>query len=368
MAGKRIVVKVGTSSLTAPDGSIQAEKIEKIVHEIAAVKQLGKDVILVSSGAIAAGFGRLAYPMRPSSIAAKQACAAVGQSLLMGEYATRLSSMGIVAAQILLTRDDFSDRRRYHNAFSALSLLLKRGAVPIINENDTVSIDEIKLGDNDMLSAQVASMMHADLLVMLTDTDALYTGDPRTDGTARPIAEVEHITDEILALGGNAGSSNATGGMATKVSAAKLAISAGVPVVICAAQQENVLIRLLDGEAIGTRFRAQEGSSMRVGQQWMAFYARPKGNIYIDDGAADAMLHHGGSLLPSGIVAADGDFVEGDIVCVYRAGSEEMLGRGKVNFSLTDLLNVLGLSGIDVCACLGVTRAEAIHRDDWVEG
>lgn len=361
MEKKLITVKVGTSSLTDADGSINAGKIEYIVNEIAALHESGHSVILVTSGAVAAGFRRIGYTKRPTAISAKQACAAVGQGLLMEEYTRFFAEKGIVSAQILLTRDDFRDRRRYKNAFNALEIILQRGAVPIINENDSVSIDELRLGDNDTLSAQVAAMMHAGLLVLLTDMDGLYTADPRTCSDAKPIPRVERITPEVMALGGSAGTKNGTGGMATKLSAAKLATAAGVPVVITKTDKPNALRLAAAGESAGTYFAASK-TGMRNRRQWMAFYAETRGNLYIDSGAEEALVHHGKSLLPSGIVAAEGDFRSGDIVRVYRQGTNVLLGRGEVAFDKEELLRRTnapeGSSG---------KNAVAIHRDNWVE-
>ena len=257
MERKLVTVKVGTSSLTNPDGSISSGKIESIVSEIAALRAAGHTVILVTSGAVAAGFRRIGYAKRPTGIPAKQAAAAVGQGLLLEEYTRFFAAHGIVSAQILLTRDDFRDRRRYKNAFNALEIILQRDAVPIINENDTVSIDELRLGDNDTLSAQVAAMMHAGLLVLLTDMDGLYTADPRTDESAERIARVEHLTPEILALGGSAGTSNGTGGMATKLRAAQMATAAGCEMVIANGQSPEVLYDVAAGKRVGTRFLAK---------------------------------------------------------------------------------------------------------------
>ena len=360
MENKLVTVKVGTSSLTNADGSICSEKIESVVTEIAALREAGHTVILVTSGAVSAGFRRIGYAKRPTSIPAKQAAAAVGQGLLLEEYTRFFAAHDIVSAQILLTRDDFRDRRRYKNAFNALEIILQRGAVPVINENDTVSIDELRLGDNDTLSAQVAAMMHAGLLVLLTDMDGLYTADPRTDESAERIERVEHLTPEIMALGGSAGTSNGTGGMATKLSAAKLATAADVPVVICKAGSAGALLSAVAGEPVGTYFAASE-TGMRTRQQWMAFYAQTRGNLYIDAGAEEALVHHGKSLLPSGIVAAEGDFRAGDIVRVFRQGTNVLLGRGEVNFDKEELLRRMEAAEVHG------KNAVAIHRDNWVE-
>ena len=275
MARKTIVVKIGTSSLTEKSGRLDIARLRALTAQVARLRDAGHQVIMVTSAAIAAGYSLLGYRERPVSVPAKQASAAVGQGLLMEEYARCLSEHGYVAAQILLTRADFSDRRRYHNAFSALEVLLSRGAVPIINENDTVSIAELKLGDNDMLSAQVAAMMHADLLCLLTDMDGLYTADPRTNPDAERIPYVERVTPELERLATGAGTANGTGGMATKLEGAKLASGAGVAVVICSSREPDVLAKAVEGTARGTYFKA--GSGMKTRLQWMAFYAPTRG-------------------------------------------------------------------------------------------
>ena len=332
MSKKTVVVKIGTSSLTEKSGRLDVNRLRALTGQIASLRDAGNQVILVTSAAIAAGYSLLGYQERPVSVPAKQASAAVGQGLLMEEYTRCLHERGYVAAQILLTRADFSDRRRYHNAFSALEVLLARGAVPIINENDTVSIAELKLGDNDMLSAQVAAMVHADLLVLLTDTDGLYTADPRSDPDAKHIPYVERVTPEIEALATGAGT-------ATKVEGAKLATGAGVPVVICSSREENVLAKAVDGTAKGTYFKA--GSGMKTRLQWMAFYAPTRGNVYIDSGAAEALTKKGRSLLPAGVRAVEGDFAAGDVVKVFRSGTDSCLGRGTVNYSTRTITPIL---------------------------
>jgi len=255
MSGKKtIVVKIGTSSLTEKSGRLSPERLRSLTAQVAQLRDEGHQVVMVTSAAIAAGYTLLGYHERPKATAAKQACAAVGQGLLMEEYTRCLHEHGYVAAQLLLTRDDFRDRRRYHNAFSALEVLLARGAVPIINENDTVSIAELKLGDNDMLSAQVAAMLHADLLVLLTDTDGLYTADPRSDPDAEHIDTVERVTPELEALAGGAGSANGTGGMATKLRAARMVTGSGADMVIANGAHPELLYDIAAGKPIGTRF------------------------------------------------------------------------------------------------------------------
>ena len=361
---KTIVVKIGTSSLTSPAGAMAPDRLRALAAQIADLRDAGHPVILVSSGAISAGYSLLGYHERPASVAARQASAAVGQGLLMEEYTRALAGRGIVAAQLLLTRDDFRDRRRYHNAWSALNVLMARGAVPIINENDTVSIAELKLGDNDMLSAQVAAMVHADLLVLATDTDGLYTADPRRDETAEHIPLVERITPELFAMAGGTGTRNGTGGMSTKLAAARLATSAGVPAVICSSREENVLMKAASGTAKGTYFKPQKGMKTRL--QWMAFYAPTAGSLFIDPGAAEALCNNGRSLLPAGIKSAEGDFCAGDIVEVFLTDGNRRLGRGVVNYDIGELREILGLPTTEAVKRFPGRRPEAIHRDDWV--
>lgn len=362
MARKTVVVKVGTSSLTEKSGKLDVARLRALTDQIARVHAAGHQVILVTSGAIAAGYSLLGYQERPVAVPAKQASAAVGQGLLMEEYTRCLSEHGCVAAQILLTRADFRDRRRYSNAFAALEVLLSRGAVPIINENDTVSIAELKLGDNDMLSAQVAAMMHADELIILTDTDGLYTADPRNDPTAKHIPYVEKVTPEIEALATGAGTANGTGGMATKIEGAKLASGAGVQVCICCAREPDVIAKALAGTAKGTYFKA--GSGMKTRLQWMAFYAPTSGNVYIDSGAADA-LRRGRSLLPAGVRAVEGDFAAGDVVKVFRSGTDTCLGRGTVNYSSAELREIMGLPTSKAAARYPDRPSEVIHQDNY---
>ena len=358
MDNKLIVIKLGSSSLTGGDGSVRPDKIERYVAEMAQLVQDGSRVILVTSGAVAAGFRRLGYSARPRTIADKQASAAVGQGLLMEEYARQFDRYGIPCGQLLLTQDDFTDRRRYKNAFNALTALLSRGAVPVINENDTVAVEELKIGDNDTLSAQVAAMMHAGLLALLTDVDGLYTDNPARNPDARHIDVVEEITPEIVEAAGGAGTDRGTGGMKTKIKAAALATSAGVEVVICSAGEPGSIVKAARSQARGTRFLARE-NALHNRQQWLAFYAMASGNLYVDEGAAEAITKRGKSLLPRGVTAAEGDFKAGDVVNVFRRGSHEYLGRGIVSYGREELLRAMQQSG--------ETETDVIHRDNWVK-
>lgn len=351
-----IVVKVGTSSLVDRDASLSSEKVAQIVRQVADLRDAGHSVVIVTSGSIAAGWRRLGYGARPSSVAAKQACAAAGQGLLMEEYTRFLLERGYSAAQLLLTRGDFSDRRRYTNAFNALEVLLRKGAVPVVNENDTVAVEELKLGDNDTLGAYLAAMLHANLLVILTDVDGLYTADPSKDPSARLIDRVERITPELEEIASGAGSANGTGGMRTKLSAAKLATRSGVPVFVTSGDGPDAIRCAVAHEGRGTLFEAK--GSLRNRKQWVAFFARSAGNLYIDAGAARAITGGGHSLLPAGIAAVEGDFRRSDVVSVYRAGSHEYLGRGIIQYSRDELDELLTSDA--PCA------SEAINRDDWV--
>ena len=356
MQVKRIVFKVGTSSLTNADGSLSPSKVRTVTQQLAVLHEAGYELILVSSGAIAAGFASLGFKKRPKRIADKQASAAVGQGILLQEYTEQLLKAGIISAQILLTQDDFADKRRYKNAHQALAVLLNRGAIPIINENDTVAIEELKVGDNDSLSAQVAAMVQADLLVLLTDVDGLYTDNPQTNPEARRLERIEQVGPELIEMAGGAGSSNGTGGMLTKLKAATLATKAGVPVYICSSLKDQALIEAAKKQADGSLFLAQE-KAMRTQKQWLAFYAPSQGNIYVDQGASQALQKEGKSLLLSGVVEVSGHFSYHDVVTVYDATSRQILGKGRVLFghsALKDLLKANRPKGI------------LIHRDDWI--
>ncbi|MDQ0222710.1 glutamate 5-kinase [Streptococcus moroccensis] len=356
MADQKIVFKVGTSSLTDSDGNLVPAKIEKITRQLATLHRKGYQLILVTSGSIAAGFRRLGFDKRPTRIAEKQASAAVGQGLLIEEYTKYLLQDGIVSAQVLLTQDDFADARRYQNASQAMQVLLKQGAIPIINENDMIAVEEIKVGDNDTLSAQVASLLKADLLVLLTDVDGLYTANPTTDPDAQHIPEVKQISDDLQAMARGAGSANGTGGMMTKIQAAVLATRSGVPVYICSSASETALIDAVTQSNKGTLFHA-DTHKLNQRKQWLAFYARTDAAVYLDEGASLAMTEHGRSLLVSGVKAMEGEFNEGDIVSVFSQKDQSLIGKGRVKLSSTDLKNKmtqLNPEGI------------FIHRNDWV--
>lgn len=356
MKYKRIVFKVGTSSLTHEDGSLSRSKVKAITQQLSMLHEAGHELILVSSGAVAAGFGPLGFKKRPTKIADKQAAAAVGQGLLLEEYTTNLLMRQIVSAQILLTQDDFVDKRRYKNAHQALTVLLNRGAIPIINENDSVVIDELKVGDNDTLSAQVAAMVQADLLVLLTDVDGLYTGNPNTDPKAKRLDKIESINREIIDMAGGVGSSNGTGGMLTKIKAATIATESGVPVYICSSLKSDALIEAAEETHDGSFFVAQE-KGLRTQKQWLAFYAKSQGIIWVDGGAAEALSKNGKSLLLSGVVEVEGNFSYHDIVTVADKETGLSLGKGRVQFGISALKDMLRSQK---------AKGLLIHRDDWI--
>lgn len=356
MTEQTIVFKVGTSSLTQENGSLDRIKLARITNQLAQLHQKGYQLVLVTSGSIAAGFRRLGFDKRPTKIAEKQASAAVGQGLLIEEYTQNLMKDGIVSAQILLTQDDFADARRYQNASQALQVLLKQGVIPIVNENDTVAIDEIKVGDNDTLSAQVASLLKADLLVLLTDVDGLYTANPMIDPTAQHLGTITEITEELFAMAAGAGSSNGTGGMTTKLQAAQIATKSGVPVFICSSQADTALLQAVNQSNRGTFF-LPDSHAMNQRKQWMAFYARTDAALEVDEGAVTAMLHQGRSLLQAGVCAIEGEFESGQIVAVYSHTDHRLIGKGRVRLSSQELAERLASQQAE-----GVL----IHRNDWV--
>ena len=361
---RRIVVKIGSQLVTAPGIGPDPDRIERLAADVAAVRR-DREVALVSSGAIATGMARLALPERPRSIPEKQAAAAVGQSALMWQYEIAFKRHGLAVGQVLLTAHDIGDRTRYLNARNTLLALLAFGVVPIVNENDTVAVDEIKVGDNDNLSALVASLIEADLLVLLTDVEGLYTADPSRATDATKIDVVDGITDDILAMAGGHHDDVSVGGMATKLQAAQKAAASGVPMVIASGREPGVLARILSGETVGTCF-LPKADRLGARKRWIAFAAPPQGRLVVDAGAVRALTRQGRSLLPSGVTAADGDFGAGDIVSVVDDHGHEV-ARGLVNFDAGELARILGLKTQDIEARLGYKSVdEVIHRDNLV--
>ncbi|MBU4532734.1 MAG: glutamate 5-kinase [Eubacteriales bacterium] len=360
-----IVVKVGTSSLAYDSGKLNLACIENLVRQMADLHNQGRKVILVTSGAIGAGAGKIGLKSRPRTIPEKQACAAVGQGMLLHMYEKIFSEYGITVGQVLLTREDFADRRRFLNARNTLRALLRFGVLPIINENDTVAVDEIKLGDNDNLSALVAGLIDFELLVMLTDTDGLYTANPRLDPEARLLSSVDEITPDIEQLAGAAGSRLGTGGMVSKLHAVRVATHSGITAVIARATEDNVLRRVLSGEEIGTVFWPVT-TKMENRKQWIAYSTTVRGRIVVDEGAARALLENGKSLLPSGVVGVDGVFEMGSTVSIVNPEGHE-LARGLTNFSSEEVERIKGCKTGQITKILGCKRNEEIvHRNNMV--
>ncbi len=363
---ERIVVKIGSSSLTSEEGGLNRERIAFFAAELAAQHARGDEMMLVTSGAVAAGFMKIGYAAKPKAVHEKQASAAVGQALLMQAYQEELSQYGIVAAQILLTRADFSNRRRIQNALMTLEELLKRRIIPIINENDTVATDELvlKFGDNDNLSALVAAMTKASKLVIITDMDGLYTEDPRINPNATKISLVEQISEDILKVAGGSGSAVGTGGMRSKIEAARIAMRGGVRTFIGKIQTRDDLANAVSGSGKGTYFDTKL-HSLPMKKQWLGFHSIPQGSITVDNGAVEALLVRGKSLLPAGVTAISGDFHPGDVVEVVDADGAT-LGRGVVNYAAWQLQAASGLGSEEVARRLEVARIEVIHRDEWI--
>jgi glutamate 5-kinase len=361
---KTVVVKVGTRTLAHATGKLNLRYMEKLVRELADLANQGRSVILVSSGAVGAGIGRLGLAGKPQTTPEKQAVAAVGQGLLIQMYEKLFAEYGLVVAQVLLTRDDFNDRKRYLNSKNTLLALLKFGVVPVINENDTVAVEEIEFGDNDTLSALVASIVGAELLVLLSDIDGLYSANPRVDKDARLVSVVEQITPEVRKLAGDACEALATGGMVTKLLAAEMATSSGIPMVIAHGRKNDVLQRILDGEEEGTLFCARE-KCLESRKRWIAYGQTAHGRIIVDAGARKALLEDGKSLLPSGILEVSGDFEQGEMVAIEDHCGQEF-ARGLVNYSAVELQQIKGMRTEQAADVLGRACAEAIHRNNMV--
>jgi glutamate 5-kinase len=360
----RVVVKVGSGLVTAPGVGPDPDRIERLAADIAAIRR-EREVVLVSSGAIATGMARLALAERPRSIREKQAAAAVGQSALMWQYEIAFKRHGLPVGQVLLTAQDIGDRTRYLNARNTLRALLGFGVVPIVNENDTVAVEEIKVGDNDNLSALVASLIEADLLVLLTDVDGLYTADPARDPAATKLDVVETITDDILAMAGAHEAGVSIGGMTTKLEAAQKAAASGVAMVIASGREPGVLARILAGEPVGTCF-VPRADRLGARKRWIAFAAPPLGRLTVDAGAARALTRQGRSLLPSGVTGVEGEFGAGDVVSVVDADGREF-ARGLVSFDAAELRRIRGAKTQDIEARLGHRSVdEVIHRDNLV--
>lgn len=362
---RRVVVKVGSALVTNDGRGLDEAAIARWAAQIAALQKMGRQIVLVSSGAVAEGILRLGWNSRPTQLAELQAAAAVGQMGLVQAYETHFSEHGIRTAQILLTHADLSNRERYLNARETMLTLLDLGVVPIINENDTVVNDEIKVGDNDTLGALVTNLIEADVLIILTDQKGLYTADPRKDPTARFVSQATAGDPVLETMAGGAASTLSKGGMITKILAAKRAQRSGAATVIASGREERVLERLAGGEAIGTQLNAVH-APLHARQKWLIDQLRPEGTVHLDAGAARALLENKTSLLPVGIKFVMGEFLRGDVVGIVAPDGTE-IARGLVNYASSELQLIKGLHTEEIQKVLGFeNQPEAVHRDNLV--
>lgn len=363
---KRIVVKVGTSTITYSNGKRNFNQIDRLARELSDLQNQGKEMILVSSGAVAVGVDRLGLPSKPTTIPGKQAAAAVGQGVLMHTYEKIFADYGQTVAQVLLTRTEAIDRHRYTNSRNTFMELLKQRVIPIVNENDVVALDELKIGDNDNMSALVAGIVDADLVIILSDIDGLYTANPSSDPSAELVHLVQEITPAVEASAGGVGSARGTGGMATKIQAAKAATSSGIQMVIASGTEKNAITRILQGENIGTLFTSRE-NRLQFRKRWLAFGAKIEGSITVDDGCTEAIHKVGGcSILPAGVRLVNGNFQAGSTISVFSQSGHE-LARGLVHYASDELNLIKGCKSCDIENILGHKNFdEVIHRDDLV--
>ncbi len=361
---KRVVVKVGTSTITRPTGGANLVRMEEIAREIAGLADEGREMVLVTSGAIAAGMNRMGLKTRPKDVSKRQALAAVGQGVLMHLYETMFASYGQTAGQVLLTKENSVRHNQYTNSRNALLAMIAMGVVPVVNENDAVSVDELKIGDNDTLSATVASLVDADALIILSDVDGLYTANPQEHPDAKLISEVREVTPEIEALAGGAGTAGGTGGMVTKLAAAKIAMSAGVTMAIARGDRFGVMREVLEGKPVGTVFFAKD-EHLRARKAWLAFGRHIGGNLTVDEGCVRAM-RSGASLLAAGIKSVDGDFQPKSTVRVLGPDGRE-IARGVVNYGANEIRRIAGKKTKEIIKILPeATHDEVIHRDNLV--
>ncbi len=362
----RVVIKLGTSTLTHANGKLNLYRIEQLVREMADLHNRDLEVILVSSGAIRVGANRMGMKKIPTTIPEKQALAAIGQGALMQLYEKLFAEYNLTVAQVLLTRGDFDERIRYLNATNALLALLKMEVIPIINENDTVAVEEIKFGDNDTLSALVAGLTDADLLIILSDVDGLYDADPRLAENARLLTKVTEITSTMEDRSHNRGSSFASGGMFTKLKAARICMASGIPMVIANSAVDNVIRRIAAGEEVGTLFVPRE-AKMHAREKWLAFGSLMQGSIEVDEGAVTALTKKGRSLLASGITGVSGEFERGAVVGVVTPAGIE-IARGITNFNAGEVRLIAGHKSSEIEHILGEKDYdEVIHRNNlWV--
>ena len=361
----KVVVKIGSSVLTTPEGRVDTDRIRHLTEGLCELIDSGRRVALVSSGAIAVGMDRLGLRGRVDGIPDKQAIAAIGQPHLMALYDTFFQERGIQISQILLTRDDLNNRRRYLNARDTIDSLFKFGALPIINENDTVVVEEIKVGDNDNLSVLVAGLIQADLLIILSDMEGLFDKDPKVYPDACLIPKVDKVDEEIMCTAGGSFSPTGIGGMAVKLEAIQKAAAFGIPSILASGKRDDILKEIFSGEPVGTLFMPQR-DPLSCKKQWIAYGVRSSGTLYLDGGAVKALLYGGKSLLPSGVVRVSGTFERGEGVDV-RNLSDELIAKGLVNYSSHEIEKIKGQRSSRIKEILGYTYGdELIHRDHLV--
>ena len=362
---RRIVVKLGTSVLTAGTPLLSRPRLIELVRQCAHLRASNIELIVVSSGALAAGKEQMNFPELPPNVPAKQMLSSVGQLHLMGLYKQFFDIYSIPVGQMLLTRADLQERRRYLNARLTLASLLEHNILPVINENDTVTAEEIRVGDNDNLSAMVATLAEADLLILLTDQTGLFTADPRQDATAQLITDVERIDDQLLASAGDSSTGLGTGGMVTKLRAAETATRGGATVIIASGSLPDVLQRLASGEQIGTRF-SPSISRPESRKRWLLAGYTASGRIIVDNGARQALIEHGSSLLPIGVTSVEGDFSRGDTIGIYTSKGRE-IARGLAGYHAADVRRIQGRHSRHIESILDYEYGDAvIHRNDLI--
>jgi glutamate 5-kinase len=358
---RRVVIKIGTHSVANTDGVLRIQLIRDLCEQIAGLHKKGIEVLVISSGAIGMGVGRLGLDSRPADLATLQACAAVGQSRLVEAWQTVLQEQGLIAAQVLLTHEDIRGRKRHLAVRNTIEKLLSMGVVPVVNENDTVSADEIKFGDNDILSALLASLVKADLLVILSTISGLM----ENQGEGALIPVVKEITEEIHSMAGGSTDMHSTGGMITKIEAAKLATRSGCGVFIGAANHPRILEKIHNGKAQGTFFLPKK-LPMVARKRWIAFFEKPQGRIVVDSGAAAAMVERNSSLLAKGIISCEGNFSDGEVVTIHDS-EDKVLARGIVSFGNHELESVIGKNSEEIRSLYpSKKRCEVVHKDSLV--
>ena len=363
---KKIVVKIGTGVLTTDDGCLDKNQIKQLAGQVVELKKMGYSVVVVSSGAIGSGMGELGIEKRPTTLPELQAVASIGQSKLISVYDECFKLHGFHAAQILLTREDFENRQRYLNICNTIHTLFQLNAIPVVNENDTISVDEIAFGDNDALSAFVTNLLNAELLIILSSVDGLYDRYPTAKSKATVIPIVEHVSDDIKNLAFDTKTLMGVGGMQTKLDAASVVTKAGEAVIIANGRTESILKRIMQGENLGTLFLPNK-EKLTSRKRWIGYTMKSKGTIYVDTGAVCALSEKGKSLLASGIVSVEGDFNKGDIISISSKEDKIVFAKGLTNYSSEEIEKIKGRSTLEITKVLGYKLYdEVIHRDNMV--